>query len=331
MKPILSICIPTLNRPELILLALESIFLELDSPNSIEICISNNASELDYMEVEALIRKYEAKCKIKYIYQAKRIALDEHHHYVVKMATGEYIYYLGDDDFFLEGEFSKILRLISEVRPDLAIFNGRLIDAKNKFIKVSFEGPPREFSSLELAFPFYKDKASFGAILVRRELIKDEDFIYLYGTDHAYACFWLTLFREVSYKKCKIITPNFHCVALRTSNKNYNHIDVYFNKIPLWVKKHQSKLFNNELRYLFDEHLESIENLKKNYKFLFHLKCIGCNIKSIKHFDKNFYNKYKIRLFFVDSLLVSIIYKLLSRMKSIYCQINFKKSFKIIN
>ena len=169
MIPTLSICIPTLNRPELLLQSLNSIFCEPSLLNQLEICISNNGSEADYAAVERLLNTHVGDCSIKYVRHAQRLPLDENHHYVKRLAAADYIYFLGDDDFFLRDELGELLQLITREKPDLAIFNGYQVDDANSYLGNHFALPPREYDSLEAAFRDLKDKGSFGSVLVRRD------------------------------------------------------------------------------------------------------------------------------------------------------------------
>ena len=196
MRPTLSICIPTLNRPKLLMQSLNSIFCEPSLLNQLEICISNNCSEADYSCVLALLNDHLAIGNIKYIRHAQRLSLDENHHYVKRMAASEYIYFLGDDDFFLRDEIGKLLELIEHKAPDLAIFNGYKVNEDNFYLGLTFSLATCEYDSIDAAFTYLKDKGTFGAVLVRQSMLQDLDLELLYQTDNAYGGFLLSLFRK---------------------------------------------------------------------------------------------------------------------------------------
>ena len=315
MIPTVSICIPTLNRPELLLQSLNSILRESALLDKLEICISNNCSEVNYSAVDVLVADYSDVCSIKYKRHEDRLSLDENHHYVKGMATSEYIYFLGDDDFFLRDELSKLLDLIKRREPDLAIFNGYQVDINNEYLGQHFSLIPCEYSSIEVAFRALKDKGSFGSVLVRRDMLQDEDFAQLYGTDHAYGCYWLSIFRKYQVgEKLKIIVADFPCVALRAARKTYNHIDVYFNKIPLWMARHHRILQKNEMLYLINESVVETAEFNTSLRFLMHLRGAGYDLRSIKKADPDFYDQHQFRIWCAQNFAASFFYKGLRRL-----------------
>jgi glycosyltransferase involved in cell wall biosynthesis len=297
MTPTLSICIPTLNRPELLLQSLNSILCESSMLDQLEICISNNGSDADYTAVEQLLDAHAGRCSIKYVRHAKRLPLDENHHCVKRLATADYIYFLGDDDFFLRDELPRLLELIGNTQPDLAIFNGLQIDDHNTYLGPHFSLPPRVYTSVEQAFRDLRDKGSFGSVLVRTDLLMDADFVRLYGTDHAYGCFWLSLFRMSDREEIpKILVPTFPGVALRAGKKTYNHIDVYFNKIPRWMAVHQELLQGSGFCSLIDEYASLTQRASSSLRFLVHLHNSSYDLDAIGRISPEFNRKHRYRV-----------------------------------
>lgn len=312
MRPLLSICIPTLNRPEFLLQALESIALEKDAAEHIEICISNNGSESDYSKVEARIASLSTSLDIKYIRHQPRIPLDQNHHFVKKLATSEYIYFLGDDDFFLRGSLGKLLSFISEKKPDLAIFNGLLVDARNQYLGKHFNLPAKHYVSAEDAFVDLKDKGSFGSVLARVDMLSDADFERLYETDHAYGCYWLAIFRMYAQgTPINVFVPDFPCVALRCAEKSYNHIYVYFGKIPHWMEIHRQLVPPGGLQKLMYAHAAASNGTNESFRFLLHLAGSGNNLDLIRTADAAFYKKHRLKITLCKYLAASPVYRLL--------------------
>jgi glycosyltransferase involved in cell wall biosynthesis len=310
MNPTLSICIPTLNRPGFLLQSLNSIFSEPLLLSQLEICISNNCSEADYATVDELLAEHAGKWNIKYVRHAQRLPLDENHHYVKRMATSEYIYFLGDDDFFLRDELCKLLDLIRRKKPDLAIFNGYQVDDASAYLGLHFSLAPNEYDSVEAAFKELKDKGSFGSVLVHRDMLQDADFERLYQTDHAYGCYWLSLFRKHERgEDLRIIVPEFPCVALRAARKTYNHIDVYFNKIPRWMALHQQLLQISGLRHLIDDNAAETARFNTSLRFLMHLRATGYDLFSIQKADPAFYDRHRLRIWLAQRSATLFLYK----------------------
>lgn len=313
MIPTLSICIPTLNRPELLLQTLNSIFNEHSLHCKLEICISNNASSADYRVVETLLDGKAAHWNIKYVRQSDRLPLDENHHYVKSLATSDYIFFLGDDDFFLRDELPILLEFITKTKPNLAIFNGFKVNEDNHYLGTLFTLPPRVYESIDIAFSELWDKGSFGAILVRRELLTDADFQQLYGTDHAYGCYWTSLFRiHERGESLKITVPNFPCVAVRCAKKNYNHLDVYFKSIPYEFEIRRKIVKIESLRRVIDIKAASFEKFQSSIRFLCYLRSTGNDLDVIRMLNQPFYFKHKRSIQFSQYFGISAAYKVLS-------------------
>jgi abequosyltransferase len=309
MKLILSICIPTMNRPKWILQTLRSILASKEL-GEIEICISNNFSESDYSEVELLIESASNLCNIKYIRHTSRLSLDENHHYVKQMGSAEYVYFLGDDDYLLKGGIEGLIEFVKNTPFDLAIFNGLVVDANNCYLGMHFILPPREYQTLGDAFSDLNDKGSFGAVLVHRDHLNDELFKQFYGTDHAYGCFWLSIFRKYEQgDRIKIFIPNFPCVALRSAEKNYNIIDVYYKKVPYWMgvfKRLAGPGLPQQLIHCYDElQYKKISSVN----FFLSLAESGFDLKLIEKSNPSFYSKNiaKITVCKFISLFVKVV------------------------
>jgi hypothetical protein len=262
-----------------------------------------------------MLADHANSCNIRYVRHAQRLPLDENHHFVKRLATSEYIYFLGDDDFFLRDELGKLLELIARKRPDLAIFNGYQVDDANVYLGTHFALAPREYGGLEAAFRDLKDKGSFGSVLVHRDVLQDADFEYLYQTDHAYGCYWLSLFRKHERGEVpKIIVPDFPCVALRAGRKTYNHIDVYFNKIPHWMAVHQHLLKTSMLHHLIDENAAETKRFNTSLRFLIHLSGTGYDLHLIQKADPAFYDRHRLRIWLARHLATSFFYRGLRRL-----------------
>jgi glycosyltransferase involved in cell wall biosynthesis len=267
MKIDLSICIPTMNRPDYLLIALESIINQKNYNIKVEICISNNASKEDYTRVEALINNQNLNgISINYYIQENRVSLDPHMHYVTNMAVGEYIYYLGDDDYFHDDALIIISDLIYCKKVDLAIFNGDTIDSEGVFLGRSFNETARSYSRISEAFLDLKGKSTFGAVLVKRKYIENLYFEGLYGGSHAYTCFWVPMLNNM---ECiyNIVVPEEPVVFLRKSEKSYNFVKVYYTDIPNHHIKFKALLNTEFAKKLIDERSQIILNETKSIRF----------------------------------------------------------------
>ncbi|OIR09413.1 abequosyltransferase RfbV [mine drainage metagenome] len=332
MKKLLSICIPTMNRPDWLLQAINSILASNLFLERIEICISNNCSERDYSEVERRIESASNLCKICYVRHDLRITLDENHHYVKKMSNGEYVYFLGDDDYFLKGQIAKLFDFIEAEKPDLAIFNGLLVDGNNNYLGRHFNLPSKEYLSLDAAFMDLRDKGMFGAVLVRRDFLQDEDFSNLYGTSHGYGCYWFSILKKYEQSLgVRIFIPDFPCVALRCSEKNYNHIYVYYRDIPYETAVFKRFAQPGEAQRLIARFEQMLNTRISSFRFMCALSDFGCDLSLIKTINPVFYSKYSLRIKFARVISRSKIYKIIKdcyRMGKERLKIYSTKSFQ---
>ena len=263
----LSICIPTMNRPDYLLEALMSIINQEQINISVEVCISNNASEADYTRVEHLIHDQSYNSiTINYYIQESRLSLDEHMHYVSKMAVGEYIYYLGDDDYFHVDAFVIISDLIARKKVDLAIFNGDTVNSEGALLGRCFNDSAKSYKQINEAFTDLKGKSTFGAVLVKRKYIENIYFEGLYGGSHAYTCFWVPMLNNMGCNY-NIVVPEEPVVFLRKSEKSYNFVKVYYTDIPNHHIKFKALLNTEFAKNLIDERSQIILNETKSIRF----------------------------------------------------------------
>ena len=93
----LSICIPTYNRPQLLLNSLTSIVAQefFKQNNDIEVVISDNASDVD---VGALISPLvkEFPNRIRFSRQDRAILADKNFEHAIQMANGEFVKLVND-------------------------------------------------------------------------------------------------------------------------------------------------------------------------------------------------------------------------------------------
>ena len=106
----ISLCIPTYNRGIYLNNLLSSIFLNKNYLRNVEICISdNNSSD----ETSSIIKSYKKKISIKYKKNKKNIGLAANIINVSQMATGEFIWLIGDDDILFKDSIKRLKNLIA--------------------------------------------------------------------------------------------------------------------------------------------------------------------------------------------------------------------------
>jgi glycosyltransferase involved in cell wall biosynthesis len=124
---ILSICIPTYNRANLLSNLLNSISIANINSIIVEICISDNNSSDNTLEI---IDYYSKKLPINYKSNCENIGGVRNILEVVKMATGKFVWILGDDDLIIPSHFDYFFNLLLN-NQDLDFFFLNSIHSKN--------------------------------------------------------------------------------------------------------------------------------------------------------------------------------------------------------
>jgi len=126
-KPILTLAIPTYNRPDKLKDLLDSILSQYQYQLSIELVISDNSPGV---ETENLVAEYKKILPITYVHQPTNIGAAGNYLFTVEAAQGSYCWILGDDDLIIDGSITKLLSII-EAHPTLpAIVCGYSISPK---------------------------------------------------------------------------------------------------------------------------------------------------------------------------------------------------------
>ena len=134
-KPLLSICIPTYNREKYLKGAIESVLSQADENNSglIEICISDNCSKDNTGKIVKKFAKTALSVPIRYSKNSKNLGADMNFLKVVKMAKGEYCWFLSSDDELEKGAINKaIKKIIENKKIEIFILNGTTYDISMK-------------------------------------------------------------------------------------------------------------------------------------------------------------------------------------------------------
>jgi glycosyltransferase involved in cell wall biosynthesis len=109
-RPLLTIAIPTYNRDVWLDTSLGIIGEEIKELD-IEIVVSNNAS-IDY--TESVIQKHKTLFPFVYNCNSENIGAVRNIYKCISLASGKFVWVLGDDDFLIPGFLKKILNLIKD-------------------------------------------------------------------------------------------------------------------------------------------------------------------------------------------------------------------------
>ncbi len=108
---LLSICIPTFNRPEHLPNCLNSIYLaSAKSKLKFEVCISDNCSNYN---VKKIISKFKKKLNIKLNINRKNLGYVPNLMKAISISKGEFVWAIGDDDLLVPNSLKKICKLLN--------------------------------------------------------------------------------------------------------------------------------------------------------------------------------------------------------------------------
>lgn len=118
-KPILSVCIPTYNRPEDLKQLLESF---LDAPlEQIEFVVADNGTR---SQTEPVLSEFKEKgFNIIPIFQEENIGVPKNLLSALRAGTGEYLWLMGDDDIVVSENIPEMLSSLKAASPDVFIVN----------------------------------------------------------------------------------------------------------------------------------------------------------------------------------------------------------------
>ena len=127
---LLSICIPTFNRPFLLKNCLNSIYLaKKNSKTKFEVCIVDNS---DIKVNKLVIKKFKSKLPIKYVNNGKNIGSARNILKSVSMSSSEFAWIIGDDDMIMPMSLKTIKEIINKnSKVDFFYVNSFCMNSKN--------------------------------------------------------------------------------------------------------------------------------------------------------------------------------------------------------
>lgn len=127
-KKLLSICIPTYNRPLRIKNSLENyaqILTDAGMKEKIEICISDNSTN---DETRNIVEKFtnEHSIDLAYSKNEKNLGFDKNVANVLSMGSGEYLHLVSDEDVYLGNVLKELMWLLEHTIPDCILLYAHL-------------------------------------------------------------------------------------------------------------------------------------------------------------------------------------------------------------
>jgi glycosyltransferase involved in cell wall biosynthesis len=174
--PILSICIPTYNRPELLLRTLRSVCIPSDE---IEVIVTDNSEGGQSGELVKDFFK-DAPCEWKYHkndFPAEMPNFDKmvgNLNRCAELARGRYIYIIHDDDFVVENGIQTLLKYLKGPAADYAVirFAAHLVNLQGDVQRTEYPEADRYLEPKQALNAVLSDSsyARFPSVIFRRDV-----------------------------------------------------------------------------------------------------------------------------------------------------------------
>ena len=131
---LLSICVPTKDRPELLLRNLRAVLGQVAPGDPVEILVSDNSESPATAEAVADLNRHGAL--IDYARNVPPVSMYVNHNLLIERARGAYLLFVHDDDYLLEDGLQAILGTLGRHVPDdVRVFGVTIVDIDGKPMK----------------------------------------------------------------------------------------------------------------------------------------------------------------------------------------------------
>lgn len=208
-EPFISICIPSYNRPDEIYRLLKSI--DASFHDEIEIIVCEDMSPRR-TEISAKVMEYSnhSDYEVGYYENDDNLGYDKNLRKLIRKARGEYIIYMGDDDWFLPGALDKFIEFLKNNRELGYILKTHLLIHEDG-IQELFKYYPKSifFEKGEDAYlALFRKSVFISGFTFKREYSRDYLIDYFDGT----LLFQLYILAEITLKY-----PSAFCDILLTA------------------------------------------------------------------------------------------------------------------
>ncbi|MCT7489216.1 glycosyltransferase [Aliarcobacter cryaerophilus] len=266
MQPLVTIAIPTYNRPNELKKAIESAINQ--TYENLEIFISDNCSTDE--KVEQLCNEYLNKDKrIRYVRQIENKGPLFNYNYLLENANGKYHIYLADDDWLSENYISECINILENSDYSIVFGNMKFYKTDYSFIRacpqVSFDENCEVKRIEKYCKTAIQSCLSYG--LVRTELVKNT----IQNTKPRLPEDWIYMIKILHFGKGKYLDTISYNALNNGASKNIEGLQKFFDLPHLNEKNFWSLMAENIVEsILYDEFYQT--RLEKNERISLALK-----------------------------------------------------------
>lgn len=190
-SPMLTIAIPTKDRPEWLRRALMSVLDHSVDQAKLEILVSDNSTT-------SLTQKIAEDLKqpnLRYWRNTPPSSMVANWNILLSMASGKYVLWLHDDDFLLPGSLHGILQTLKSDRSDFHAFSARIVDDQERPMKRGGSHIEKKLCPRDalLALFTHSSFIRFPSAVVLTDLAKSTGGFIVESGDLADLCLWSRL------------------------------------------------------------------------------------------------------------------------------------------
>lgn len=231
MDKLLTIAIPTYNRPEKTRRALEAIAIQYDERAEILICDDSTTND-----TADVVHELQKIIPINYIKNKINLGYDKNFIQCFRKASGKFVLLMGDDDLLINGSLTHILSVLSAndnmawIFLNFGFFKNEYID-ENSFYKYHGDIIPDNMNVSKDEFLDYalNNITFLCCILNRKKVIEIKDLDKFVGTYFVQTCLGFEVTKDKDSKLGIVGKP---CIA-KDSNPNSanisNEMDKFFD------------------------------------------------------------------------------------------------------
>ncbi|PSF36755.1 glycosyl transferase [Aphanothece hegewaldii CCALA 016] len=196
MRRKLSICIPAYNRPQWLKRALKSIISQ-DILEEIEIIVTDDSSDEECHQVtNEVLENWLGQWM--YEFNQPRLGMTENWNHSLKLASGEYVLVLHDDDFLLVNSLKVILETIEQYQNKYAVFlfGVNVVDEQEQVLKQQTFKQPQYLSPKQALIRLLSNSSfvRFPAIVFQRQVLEEVGYFNPVWAEPTDLDMWIRLF-----------------------------------------------------------------------------------------------------------------------------------------
>jgi len=196
-QSLISICIPSYNRPDTLIRLLKSI--DAGDAKNVEIVICEDKSP-KREEIRVAVEKFKKETDYEVVYKENKanFGFDKNLRELIKSAKGDWIIFMGDDDDFVPQSLDKLINFLKQ-HPELGyVLKSHLFyDEDKKAEKFRYYETTKFFESgLENYVALFRKSVFISGFIIKRELVLP----YLINEFDGTLLFQLYLLAEVVLK-----------------------------------------------------------------------------------------------------------------------------------